>query len=285
MIMTDGEQVGIPLAALMRCFGRRSARHMMITHVLSVPKKLFVMRLLRLAPLIDCFIVYCSAQRDHLMRDLGVPSGRILLSTFMVDSQFFSRQHVSERPARMICAAGLERRDYRTLLQAVQGLDVRVVIAAASPWSKWPDSSRSTTLPDNVEIRKFDHFELRQLYADAALVVVPLDDVDFQAGITTILEAMAMGKAVICTRTRGQSDTIIDGETGLYVPPGDVVELRSAITRLISSSALTRHLGEAARDWVLKYASLDIYVERLSARADELTGSNIVNAPRSRSHG
>jgi hypothetical protein len=35
---------------------------------------------------------------------------------------------------------------------------------------------------------------------------VPLLDVPFQAGVTTILEAMAMEKTVICSRTLGQTD-------------------------------------------------------------------------------
>ena len=38
------------------------------------------------------------------------------------------------------------------------------------------------------------------MYARARLVVVPLHDVDFDAGVTTITEAMAMGKAVVATQ-------------------------------------------------------------------------------------
>ena len=122
----------------------------------------------------------------------------------------------------MICAAGLERRDYPTLMEAVDGLDVRVVIAAASPWSTKSDSTENRDIPSNVEVRRLSLFELRDLYAASRFVVMPLFDVEFQAGITTILEAMSMGHAVVCTRTEGQTDTIIEGETGLYVRPGDV---------------------------------------------------------------
>jgi glycosyltransferase involved in cell wall biosynthesis len=58
---------------------------------------------------------------------------------------------------------------------------------------------------------------------------MPLYQVDFQAGVTAILEAMAMGKAVICTRTPGQADIILEGETGLYAEPCDPATLRLAI--------------------------------------------------------
>ena len=125
------------------------------------------------------------------------------------------------RAGRLICAAGLELRDYRTLIEAVQGLDVRVVIASGSPWSTRPDTARGEPLPDNVEVCTLGFVDLRQLYADSRFVVMPLHDVEFQAGITTILEAMAMGKAVVCSKTRGQTDALVDGVTGIYVPPGD----------------------------------------------------------------
>src|SRR4029079_2076138 len=106
------------------------------------------------------------------------------------------------------------------------GVDVDMSIAAVSPWSKREDSSAGIAVPANVTARGYDLFALRQLYADSAFVVVPLEVTDFQAGITPILEAMSMGKAVICTRTPGQTDTIVDGETGIYVEPGDPGALR-----------------------------------------------------------
>jgi glycosyltransferase involved in cell wall biosynthesis len=165
----------------------------------------------------------------------------------------------------MICAVGQERRDYPTLVEAVTGLDLDVAIAAASPWSTYRDSAAGLGVPPNVTARGYDLFALRQLYADAAFVVVPLEDTDFQAGITTILEAMSMGRAVICTRTKGQTDAIVDGESGVYVPPGDAATLRTAIERLVADPAEAARLGANGRAWVLEHASLDAYVERLAA--------------------
>ncbi len=98
---------------------------------------------------------------------------------------------------------------------------VQVVLAAASPWSKRSDTTQTRAVPPNVTVRRFSQFDLRQLYAQARFVVVPLFQVNFQAGVTTILEAMAMGKAVIVTRTPGQTDYIQEGVTGLYVPLAD----------------------------------------------------------------
>lgn len=265
VVVTDGEQVGFPLAAMLQLV-RRRPRHVMIAHRLSPPKKVRVHRLLRLRRRIDTVVVYATTQRDVAVGGLGYRPDQVVLTPFMVDTRFWTPEslEVRARPRLVISAAGQELRDYPTMVEAIRGLDVDVVLAAASPWSKRADSSKGIDLPANVEVTRLDLFALRQLYADSALVVVPLQETDFQAGITTILEAMSMARAVVCTRTTGQTDTIADGETGLYVPPGDVAALRQAIERLLGDERLRARLGAAARRWVVEHADVDVYAERLA---------------------
>jgi glycosyltransferase involved in cell wall biosynthesis len=271
VVFTDGEQVGIPYAAMTRLV-RRRPRHVMIGHVLSPRKKALLHRLLRLQHRVDALVVYASEQARFAVEELGYRREQVVLSHFMVDTGFWRPDAVTpatrERP--LICAVGQERRDYPTLVEAVRALDVDVAIAAVSPWSKYQDSSADLDVPANVTARGYDLFELRQLYADAAFVVVPLEDTDFQAGITTILEAMAMGRAVVCTRTKGQTDVVVDGENGVYVPPADPVALRQAIERLVADPAEAARLGANGRRWVEQHADLDAYVAQLATlvRAD-----------------
>jgi glycosyltransferase involved in cell wall biosynthesis len=267
VIVTDGEQVGIPLALLMRVGGRGGTRHMMIVHIVSTRSKEWLLRRARLASVIDRWVVYSSWQRDFIATRFGVAFDQVVLSTFMVDTAFFDPATVNVEQDRMICAAGLERRDYPTLMEAVAGLDLRVVIAAASPWSTQSDSTSDRDLPANVEVRRLSLFELRELYAASRFVVMPLFDVEFQAGITTILEAMSMGRAVVCSRTAGQTDTIVEGETGMYVPPGDAGALRRALRMLLDDDDLARTLGERARQWAVDHADVERYAARL---ADEV---------------
>lgn len=266
VVFTDGEQVGIPYAAL-TWLARRRPRHVMIGHVLSPRKKALLHRLLRLQRRVDVVVVYCSAQQRYAIDELGYRPEQVVLSTFTVDTEFWRPEHVTvaATPRPLLCAVGQELRDYPTLVAAVRDLDVDVAIAAVSPWSKRADSAAAIEIPANVTARGYDLFALRQLYADARLVVVPLQETDFQAGITTILEAMSMGKAVVCTSTTGQTDTIVDGQTGVYVPAGDSDAMRAAIRRLLADPAAAERLGANARDWVVANAGLDGYVQRLHA--------------------
>jgi glycosyltransferase involved in cell wall biosynthesis len=60
------------------------------------------------------------------------------------------------------------------------------------------------------------------------------------------LEAMSRGRPVIASDIGGLPDVVVDGETGLLVPPGDVNELRSAIGRLLGDPALRDRMGKSA---------------------------------------
>lgn len=271
VVVTDGEQVGIPFALLTRLFGRRGSRHMMIVHVLSVPKKSWLVRLCRLGRQIDRYVVYASSQRQHLVETLGVEPARVLLTPFMVDTRFFDPAASPVERRHMICSAGLERRDYPTLMDAVAGLDVEVRIAAASPWSKQPDSTSGRSIPANVLVERLDLAQLRDLYAASRFVVVPLQTVDFQAGVTTILEAMSMGRAVVCSSTPGQTDVIGDGRTGRYVPVGDAEALRSVIVELLADAELADEIGREARRWAVEHADIERYADRLAAAVSELS--------------
>jgi glycosyltransferase involved in cell wall biosynthesis len=64
---------------------------------------------------------------------------------------------------------------------------------------------------------------------------------------TVVAEAMSRGKPVIGTRPGGHTDMIVDDETGLLVPSGDVAALAEAMQLLISDPATRERLGKAAR--------------------------------------
>jgi glycosyltransferase involved in cell wall biosynthesis len=88
------------------------------------------------------------------------------------------------------------------------------------------------------------HDELLQLYERAAVVVCPSRREGF--GVVCA-EAMAHGRPVVATAVGGLRDLVVDGETGVLVPPGDSAALRAALERLLGDPELRRRLGAAAR--------------------------------------
>ncbi len=84
-------------------------------------------------------------------------------------------------------------------------------------------------------------------YAMADVLVLP----SHREGLpTVVLEAHAAGKPVIGAAATGIVDLLVDGETGLLFPVGDVSSLADAIARLIEDKALARKLAGAGRDQV-----------------------------------
>jgi len=265
-IVTDGEQVGLPLAALLKLTPGRRPLHLMIVHVISEPKKIVFLDWLGVQSAIDRFITYSRWQQRFIADRWKLSGNRVLWTPFMVDQEFFAPKRVTPNSgARLqICAVGLERRDYETLLRAVEDIDVHLVIAAASPWAKRTEGVGARTIPSNVTLRKFTQYELRQLYADSCFMVMPLENVKFQAGVTAMLECLAMGKAVVCSRVPGQTDVVVEGENGSYVPPGDPSSLSTEIRRLLSRPEEAVRLGANGRKLVECQMNLDHYVQRLA---------------------
>jgi glycosyltransferase involved in cell wall biosynthesis len=62
-----------------------------------------------------------------------------------------------------------------------------------------------------------------------------------------LLEAMAMGKAVVASRVGGIPEVIEDGVTGLLAPSKDPAALAAAITKLITNPRLRETMGQAGR--------------------------------------
>jgi glycosyltransferase involved in cell wall biosynthesis len=107
------------------------------------------------------------------------------------------------------------------------------------------------TLPPEVEVvTEIPLARLIDLMASSRAHVLPLDARRISTGQTVLLQAMALGKPVIATRTAGTEDYIDDGVTGLLVPPRDPAALRAALVALWADPGRIRTLGEAGREAV-----------------------------------
>lgn len=279
-VYCDSEHIGLPLAFLLR--NRPTPRLAMIAHYLTPPKKQMLIRALRLQRRIDMLALHSAAQVARA-RTIGFRPHQLALVPYQVDATFW--QPDAGAPPAHIASAGQEFRDYRTLLDAVRGLDTHVRIAAGSLWSTRKKNFVAADIPENVAVGRLQYPGLRAMYAAAHFVVVPLHDVDFQAGIITILEAMSMAKGVIVSRTAGQTGAVSgplvrNGEfleigehswperTGLFVQPGDVASLRHAIEHLRAHPDQARAMGEAARRHVEAEFTVEHFVERMAALID-----------------
>lgn len=81
----------------------------------------------------------------------------------------------------------------------------------------------------------------------------------------TVIEAMALSKPVIVTNIPGPSEIVVDGVTGLIVPPADPRRMAEALKRLLTDARLARTMGANGRQRVEEYYNLDATVRKIEA--------------------
>lgn len=146
-----------------------------------------------------------------------------------------------------VFSVGSSNRDYRTLFEAVAGLDTRVVVFA----KKY--NVAGLTVPDNVELR-FDVYgdEYNHHLLAAKCIVVPLDDPELSSGQMVLLESMAFGKPVVVTEVWGVTDYVDDGRNAMLVKAGDSRQMREKIETLLKNPVLGKTLGARAKETVFE---------------------------------
>jgi glycosyltransferase involved in cell wall biosynthesis len=98
--------------------------------------------------------------------------------------------------------------------------------------------------------------DIASLFAQSSIVVLP----SYREGLPKVLvEAAACGRAVVTTDVPGCRDAIVPNETGLLVPPRDVVLLADAIQYLLENPERCKEMGQAGR----KLAEREFAIERI----------------------
>jgi glycosyltransferase involved in cell wall biosynthesis len=125
------------------------------------------------------------------------------------------------------------------------------------------DAAAKAAIRHRIALHGLEHAVIFTGFRDDVAAMLPLLDIfvlpSWREGMPrTILEAMASGLPVVATNIRGCREEVIDGETGLLVPPRDPATLADALIRLLSQPTLARQLGTAGRR-----RAFEVYDERL----------------------
>ena len=215
-------------------------------------------------PRIDHLFLLADTQREYLRRRWDAAEKSSVVWQH-VDTEFYSPGPASvDGP---ILAIGEDvGRDWPTLIQAVGDLDVDVIIKTKR--------KLDLTGVRRARIRQIDNRlsfgELRELFARSRFVVVPVRETLNVSGVGSVLEAMAMGKAVVLSDSLNMRDYILPGQTALTCPVGDPLALRAAITTLLENDALRAKLGMQGRARAVELYSRPAFAARMAQQIREL---------------
>ncbi len=206
----------------------------------------------------QCIAVSAAAGRAMLSRNPGlaekltvIPNG---ISEPDPDAVAVARLReslgLSPTAPLIACVARLEpEKDIRTLIDALPRIiatipDACGVVAGEGSQRKMlQDQIRAAGLSERVILAGFRK-DAPALIAAADVFVLPSRAEPF--GLV-LLEAMALGKAVVSTAAGGPLEIVADGETGLLVPPTDSAALAAAVVRLLAEPETRRAMGANGR--------------------------------------
>jgi glycosyltransferase involved in cell wall biosynthesis len=219
-------------------------------------------------------------ERDELMR-MGADARRIDVVPSGVDLTLFGTEGVRrERRLRhravVICRL-VPRKGVDDAIRAVaQVPDTELLIAGGPEADSFDDDAEVRRLraliaelgvADRVELLgSVAHDELAPLIRSAdAVLCLPWYE---PFGIVP-LEAMACGVPVVAAAVGGLLDTVVDGVTGLHVPPRDADAAAAALRMLLGDDERRRRLGHNAARRVARYdwAEVAARVEQSYAEA------------------
>ncbi|MGQ0677438.1 MAG: glycosyltransferase family 4 protein [Rhodospirillales bacterium] len=195
-------------------------------------------------------VVIGTFWRDFAARALGLDPGHVTLIHNGAPRTPW-RDRTAAGPARLLMLGELgPRKGTPELIAALAAPELArrawtATLAGNGPVGKYRAEVTALGLSGRVALPGWQDAERARALLDAAdIFVLP----SRQEGLPiAILEAMAVGAAVISTPVGAIPDAVVEGETGLLVPPGDAAALARAIARLLDEPALRARLAENAR--------------------------------------
>lgn len=220
----------------------------------------------------DALVVLASDQVAPLARGLGVSRARVRFLPFGVDTDFFSLAKPQSGTAGPdVLSVGTNAgKDFVTLIRALPDQASCLIITDEQSRRRAiaAAQAREVEFDSDVPIAR-----LRELYAAAGVVVIPLHDVPFSSGQTVLLENMAMGRRVIVTDVPGVRD-YVDPQLTDAVRPGDVMGLRAAILRFSIDPERAFRDADVIRGHTVDRFSSRAFAQQLVRLIAELTDSS-----------
>lgn len=161
-----------------------------------------------------------------------------------------------------------EQKGHKFLLEAMSHIPEAILVLAGSGPERAALEAQAQALAIADRVCFLGHrTDVPDLLACCDLFVLP----SLYEGLPlSILEAMAAGKPVVASAVGGSPEAVLDGESGLLVPPGDSVALAKALKCLLAQPGLAAQMGAAGKARVQQMFSVEVMVRQVSQTYEEL---------------
>lgn len=212
---------------------------------------------------VDRFVTYGWAEAEWLKRWLG-DDVHVWFVPFGVDVDKWQPQEEAHRKVDVLSIGADSMRDFRLLVDYARQhpqVGVELVVGKDVAAGLGP-------LPPNVEIQvQIPLEEVKKAIASARVVVLPVKENTYSGATTTLLQCMAMGKAVAVSQVGAirEGYGFEDGVNLRWMVPGSTESLVAVVDELLADEAQRLRLGMAARRHVAAHLGWDRYVAHMES--------------------
>jgi glycosyltransferase involved in cell wall biosynthesis len=218
---------------------------------------------------VDYYIAVSDANARYLIEEKKLPAKKVNVIHNGCDLRKFDPDHQAPRGLKkslgfseddpvVVVLARLElQKGHRFLLQAHARVlrevpTVRLVcVGAGALDQELQNQCRQLQIQNSVRFVGYQS-NVGDWLALADITVLPSL---FEGLPLVAIESLAAQRCVVATAVDGTTEVVLNEQTGLTVPPGDVQALAEAIVRLLQQPELRHRLARAGRQWVFDYFS------------------------------
>lgn len=259
LVVSHGMQSGV-VVSLWRRFFQGKAKHIVfdIGSFNSAAESGGALRLMQFAShSIEGVIYHTGTQKNYYEKCFPWIVPRAQFIRFGTDSLFFQAEgRPKQKEAPFILCVGYNKRDWDTLARAYAllagtragGAPVLKLIGRKE--YQLPEDIR---LPETAKMETVPYIPVRRLMEEirnAVFCVLPLESFNYSFGQMTLLQQMALGKAVIVARVPSMMDYVQDGKNALFYEAKDAADLCGKMQLMLDQEDLRERLGRQAAAYV-----------------------------------
>jgi glycosyltransferase involved in cell wall biosynthesis len=266
VVFSTVDTVGIPLILLKKA---GLVRPPIVYTSIGLPERLVQLRGERVHRLYadalrgtQAIVAYAESEAESLRSWLGLDSPPVVFVPFGVDVDAFRPDPERLQDVDVVSIGADPRRDFELLTTvAARRPELTFRIVATT------DRRRElSTAPRNVVVEMDIPLEqVRGRLAEAAVVALPVRDNSYSGATTVLLQAMAMGRPVVVSRTEAIAAgyALKDGVNCRLVEPGDVAAFETALLDVLANRDAAAALGAHARETAERSLSWERYTDAL----------------------
>ena len=264
LVFSHGMQSGIVLCLWRRLFGKGKYKHIVfdIGAFNSAKEEGKALKLMQFASKsLDGVIYHTAMQEEYYKKCHPWLLDKSKYIAFGTDSEFFedSTNDSKKMEKPYILSIGYNKRDWDTLIKAYEKMDTDVELHLLGNESWKSDNSKIKIIPP-VPVK-----EMIKMIEGCLFGVLPLKWFNYSYGQMTLMQQMALGKAVVVSEVPSVKDYVQDGVDACLYPPEDVDVLQKRMEKLLEDIKYREQLGKEAAKTIKEKINEKIMAQEIEA--------------------